>query len=444
MADERGGAPGTGAGAHVKKGLGSAPYGLLGRKLAHSWSPLIHQQLGSSPYHLIELEPDEVANFVREGSWRGLNVTIPYKRDAALLADVRSPAVERTGAANTLVRDEGGAIVAENTDVLGFAWMLARFCRERLGGSPASVLGGEKVLVLGSGGASTAVVDALTHTVGARPVVISRTGTETYETLAQRHSDAVLLVNTTPVGMFPNCPAAPVREEDLFALANLRGILDIIYNPTRTGLVLAAERLGLPAESGLPMLVAQALYASELFQGRDLDDALIGEVERDILSRTENLVLIGMPGVGKSSCGRELARLLGRPFVDLDDAITTEFGRTPAQIITEDGESAFRTLETRVTGSYGARSGLVIACGGGVVTRPENYALLHQNGTMVLLERPIEGLASGGRPVTQANGIERLAAERMPIYRTWADLTLACTGSAAGDARAIVDGLDLA
>lgn len=444
MAAERGGAPEPEAWTRAQKGLGSAPYGLLGRKLAHSWSPLIHQRLGSSPYRLLELEPEEVAPFVRKGSWRGLNVTIPYKRDAALLADVRSPAVARTGAANTLVRDEGGAIVAENTDVLGFAWMLSRFCRERLGGSPASVLGGEKVLVLGSGGASTAVVDALVHTVGARPVVISRTGAETYDTLVQRHSDAALLVNTTPVGMFPNCPAEPVGERDLAALKNLRGILDIIYNPTRTGLVLAAERLGLPAESGLPMLVAQALYASELFQGQDLDDAIIGEVERDILSRTGNVVLIGMPGVGKSSCGRELAHLLGRPFVDLDDAITTEFGRTPAQIITEDGESAFRALETRVTGSYGGRSGLVIACGGGVVTRPENYDLLRQNGTIVLLDRPIEGLASDGRPVTQANGLERLAAERMPLYRAWADLTLSCTGSAAGDARAIVDELALA
>ena len=250
-----------------EKNLGGAPFGLLGRTLGHSWSREIHARLGSAPYALLELEPEEVAPFVREGAWRGLNVTIPYKREAALLADVRSAAVERIGAANTLVRADDGRIVAENTDVLGFAWMLERFCRERLGASAHDALAGEKALVLGSGGASQAVVDALAHTVGARPVVISRTGEETYATLVERHADAVLLVNATPVGMFPRCPASPLPEADLAALAGLRGVLDVVYNPERTGLCLAAERLGLPCESGLAMLVAQALYASELFQG---------------------------------------------------------------------------------------------------------------------------------------------------------------------------------
>ena len=191
------------------------------------------------------------------------------------------------------------------------------------------------------------------------------------------------------------------------------------------------------------MLVAQALYASELFQGRDLDDSLVTEVERQIAGQAENVVLIGMPGAGKTSCGRELARLLGRPFVDLDDALEIEFGRSPAQIIEQDGEASFRTLETEVVRRYGARSGLVIACGGGVVTRPENHDLLRQNGRIVLLDRPLDELSSDGRPMSRARGVERLAAERMGLYRAWADVTLRCTGSAAGDAAAVRELLGL-
>ena len=291
--------------------------------------------------------------------------------------------------------------------------------------------------MLGSGGASQAVRYALEEVAGARVVIVSRSGDETYRTLAERHADAALVVNTTPVGMYPNCPASPLDDAELGALTELAGVLDVVYNPCRTGLCLAAERLGLPFESGLPMLVAQALYASELFQGRDLDDSLVGQIERDILSSTLNVVLIGMPGAGKTSCGRALARLLGRPFVDLDDAIELECGRSPERIIREDGEPAFREAEARVTARCASGSGLVIACGGGVVTRADNYAALHQNGTIVLVDRPLNQLSSQGRPMSQDKGVERLARERMGLYRAWADVTLACTGSAEGDARRV-------
>ena len=422
---------------HGEKNLGGSPFGLIGRKLGHSWSAQIHESLGSAPYALLELEPGEVEPFLRKGAWRGLNVTIPYKLDAARLADVRSAAVSALGAANTLVRGDDGSIVAENTDVLGFAWMLTRFCHERLGRSPREALDGREVLVLGTGGAARAVSYALETCAGARAVMVSRSGAERYEGLERRHPRAALVVNATPVGMYPACPASPLDQGVLAGLPELLGVLDIIYNPLRTGLVLAAERLGLPAECGLAMLVAQALYASELFQGRELDDTLVRSVERELLSRTTNVVLIGMPGAGKTSCGRELARLLGRPFVDLDDAITVECGREPSRIISEDGEDGFRDIETAVAARYGSRSGLVIACGGGIVTRAENYDLLHQNGSIVLLDRPLDELSSSGRPLSQSKGVERLAAERGALYASWADVTLRCTGTAAGDARAI-------
>ena len=427
---------------HFPRQSDEPPFGLLGRRLGHSWSPRIHALMGSAPYGLFEREPQDVERFLREGPWRGINVTIPYKRVAAEAADESSERVERLGVANTLVRREDGTIYADNTDVLGFAWMLERFCARSLEASAKELLDGRKTLVLGSGGASQAVQAAL-RDVGARVVVISRSGDETYETLVERHTDAVLVVNTTPVGMFPDCPASPLTYEQLKGIAGLRAVLDVVYNPERTGLCLAAERLGIPFESGLGMLVAQAWYSSARFQDKVLDDKLIDEVERDLQTRSRNVILIGMPGSGKTAAGRRLARMAGRPFVDLDDCFVVDHGMTPAECITSQGEEAFRALETKSAATYASRSGLVIACGGGIVTQPRNYDLLHQNGTIVMLDRPLDELSSDGRPLSQSRGIEALANERMGLYRAWADIVLTCTGSAAGDALAIHDLLKL-
>ena len=421
-----------------------APFGLLGRTLGHSWSPRIHATFGSVPYALYEREPDDVAEFLAKGNWRGLNVTIPYKREAAELADEVSGRVERLGVANTLVKRADGSIFADNTDVLGFAFMLRRFLRTRVDRNPES-LAGRKALVLGSGGASQAVQAAL-EDLGFLPVVISRTGDETYATLAERHADAVLLVNTTPVGMYPHCPASPIDEATLEQLEALVGVLDVVYNPERTGICLAAERRGLPAESGLAMLVSQAFYASQIFQDVTLDEALVAKVEDELRTQTRNVVLIGMPSSGKTSAGRRLARLCHRPFVDLDVSFAMDHGMTPAECIRSNGEREFRRLETQTAASYASRSGLVIACGGGVVTQPVNYDILHQNGTVVMLDRPLEELLAsdvGDRPLSQSRGVARLAEERMPLYRSWADLILPCTGSAAGDAQELKELLRL-
>ena len=411
----------------------TASFGLLGRTLGHSWSPRIHTTLGSAPYALFEREPEDVEDFLRNGSWKGINVTIPYKRDAARLADARTSRVERLGVANTLVRERDGSVLADNTDILGFGWMLERFAQRELGCSASHAFRDAKALVLGSGGASQAV-QACLHDVRANVVVISRAGAETYETIAERHSDALLVVNTTPVGMYPNCPASPLTDDQLRAFTRLRGVLDVVYNPERTGICLAAERLGIASESGLAMLVSQAFYSSQLFQGLRLDQDLISKIEDDIRKSTRNVVFIGMPGCGKTAAGRRLAHMVNRPFVDLDDLFVVDHGLTPAECIEQRGEETFRALETQTTASYGARSGLVIACGGGVVTQSRNYDLLHQNGTIVFLDRPLDELATEGRPLSKAMGIQTLARQRMGLYRQWADLSLACTGTAAGDA----------
>ena len=419
-------------------GLG---FGLIGRKLGHSFSPLIHERLGSAPYRLIELEPDEVATFIAGREWDGLNVTIPYKRDAALAADVRSPRVEALGVANTLVRLDDGRILAENTDVLGFNAMLAEFARRELESAPADVFADKKALVLGTGGAAQAVAYALREFVGAEVAFVSRAGESTYETLLDQHGDAELLINATPVGMYPNCPASPLSDACLEQLAQLKAVVDVVYNPYRTGICMQAERLGIPWQSGLSMLVWQAYYASKLFQSLDLDESVVPTIADEVLRSTINIALIGMPGSGKSSCGRVLASSLGRPFVDIDDAIEAECGTSPEAIIKERGEDAFRDIETKVLSDYAGRSGLVIACGGGVVTRQRNYAPLRQNSTIVFIDRPLDELACDGRPLSKARGVQALAEERMASYIGWSDIRHACLGSAEKDAKALMESL---
>ena len=418
-------------------------FGLLGRTLGHSWSPQIHARLGSTPYALIEREPEEARSFLLDGSWRGLNVTIPYKALAAEVAHERSPRVERLGVANTLVHRSDGSIFAENTDVLGFAWLLERFARERMGEPAAQALAGGEALILGSGGACQAVRAALEDLGTCTIAVISRRGADTYESMVERHPHTRLIVNTTPVGMYPHCPASPISDETLASFTELRGVIDVVYNPERTGICLAAERLGIPSESGLAMLVSQAHFASELFQGVRLDEATSMQIERDLRLSQRNIVLIGMPGAGKTSTGRSLARLLGRPFIDLDDAFAVEHGCSAGTYIAREGEAAFRALESQIAAHYGGRSGLVIACGGGIVTQPGNYDLIHQNGSIVFIDRPLYQLSTHGRPVSQLKGVERLAHERMGLYQGWSDTRIVCTGSAAGDALLVKSRLGL-
>lgn len=402
--------------------------GLLGKTLGHSYSPQIHAQLGDYSYELFEKQPEELENFLRHGEFDALNVTIPYKKAVLPYCAVLSDAVKAIGSANTLVRQPDGTLFADNTDAFGFS-CIADEC--------GVDIAGKKALVFGSGGASVTAQYVL-KTRGAREVlVISRTGEHNYENL-EKNADAEILVNTTPLGMYPNNGASPA---DLTRFPRCAAVLDVVYNPARTALLLQAEALGIPHAGGLLMLVAQAKRASELFTGSAIADTRIGEIYRTLAVQMQNLVLVGMPGCGKSSVGTLLAEKLDRPFLDADAEIEKTAGMPIPEFFRLYGEPAFRDLESRVLAELGKRSGAVIATGGGAVLREENYAALHQNGTIVWLTRDLARLPIDGRPVSQATSLDALFAARKARYERFADHIIDNNGAPDETVRAILEAL---
>lgn len=417
-----------------------APYGLIGKKLSHSWSAAIHKKLGSFPYQLHELSASELKGFLKDQPWQGLNVTIPYKKDAYALADSVSEDAQAVGAANTLVKDANGFIAADNTDVYGFEYLVK---------SLKVNLSQKKAIVLGAfGGAGQAICYALKKG-GAYVAGVSRDPHEsssyvdcaiTYDQL-KLHYDANLLVNATPVGMFPHAGVSPLSKEELSAFTSLQCVIDLIYNPLHSQLLLDAESLGILNANGLKMLVAQAAKASSLFLRQDVSGSQIENISRELHASKENIVLIGMPGVGKTSTGEALAKLLNRPWIDTDFLIKQKAHCEAATYLQTHGEAAFRRLEHEVIQEISSMSGSVISCGGGVVVTSSNYQLLRQNGKLVYLTRPLEDLAIAGRPLSQSVGIQELAAKRLPLYEAWADVTFSCLGSPDADAKGLLDTL---
>lgn len=389
--------------------------GLLGAKLGHSYSPQIHKLLGNYTYSLFEKSEDQLADFLNSRDFEGLNVTIPYKQAVIPYCDALSTVASSLGAVNVLVRQENGRLIGHNSDYFGFETMLKRSGLD---------LSGKKVLVLGTGGASKTAVAVLTAW-GANVISISRSGTNNYSNL-YLHSDTAVIVNTTPVGMFPNTGVSPVSVADF---PHLEGVLDVIYNPARTQLLLDAERLGIVAMNGLLMLVAQAKEASEWFTGAQINDRKIDEIHTILKKQAENIILIGMPGSGKSTVGRILADRTDKRFVDADALIAERAGCTIPEIFSTQGETGFRTLETQVLKEIGKQSGLVIATGGGCVTVEENYPLLHQNGRIFCLERSLSSLPVDGRPLSRKTALEEIYRIRKPMYDRFADHHIDCNGS---------------
>ena len=390
-------------------------YGLLGEALGHSFSPWIHQALADYDYRLYPTPRTDVEELFRRREFKGLNVTIPYKQTVIPLCDEVDPQAAAIGAVNTVVNRDG-RLTGYNTDIDGL------ICLARRAGVN---MAGKKVAVLGSGGTSRTAQAAARKLGAAQVVVISRNGEDNYGNLS-RHADTQVVVNTTPVGMYPRCGVAPVSLE---AFPRLEGLLDVVYNPLRTALLMEAEARGIPCSCGLPMLVAQARRAAELFTGADIPDDRLEEVVSSLNAQMRNVVLIGMPGCGKSAVGRALARRLGKEFLDLDRLIEAEAGKPIPRIFAEEGEDAFRALESAAVRKAGARTGCILSTGGGVVTRPENYAPLHQNGVIVHLTRSLEKLPTAGRPVSQSTDLRELWRRREPLYQSFADLTADNNGS---------------
>ena len=380
--------------------------GLLGRKLGHSYSPQIHAYLGEYSYELFEREPEDVEDFLKNGDFTAINVTIPYKKTVMPYCRLTDTA-EYMGAVNTIVRQPDGSLLGHNTDYFGFTSMVKKSGLE---------VKGKKCLVLGSGGASVTAVKVLQE-MGANVVVISRSGEDNYENL-HRHADAAVVCNCTPVGMYPNNGISPV---DLDLFPGLEGVLDMIYNPARTKLLMDAADRGLVTMNGLWMLVAQAKEAAEWFLNEKLPERLIQSVYDNMRRQMENIILIGMPGCGKSTIGKLLAETLGKDFVDADEELVKTYDSDIPSIFASEGEAGFRAKETAVLAQLGKKAGLVIATGGGCVTRPENYPLLHQNGTLFWIQRDLNQLPSDGRPLSQITKMEDMFRARKPLYEQFAD-----------------------
>ncbi len=383
---------------------------LIGKSLTHSYSAEIHRAFGRYEYALKSLPPEAVGDFIRHGEWEGLNVTIPYKQTVIPFLDELSEEAKNIGSVNTVIR-ENGRLVGHNTDYLGFFAMAYR----------AGILfGGKKVVVLGSGG-TCLTASAVARDCGAREiVVISRSGESNYSTLPQ-HFDADILINTTPVGMYPQNGASAVT---LAPFKNLSGVIDVIYNPLETPLLREARLRKIPATGGLYMLTAQAAVAAGLFCGDKPEKAEIDRVYREVLQRKANIVLLGMPGVGKSTVARALAQRTGREILDTDQMVEERAGIPIPEIFKAQGEAAFRALESEAVAEAGKQSGKIIATGGGAVLREENLTPLTQNGRLYFLLRPLDALARDGRPLSQNANLAEMYQKRLPLYMKFCDATV--------------------
>lgn len=388
-------------------------YGLIGAKLGHSYSPAIHARLGGYDYRLYERTEKAFVDLMASRQFKGLNVTIPYKVVAYNHCDALSDTAREVGCVNTLVVRPDGTLYGHNTDIGGFM-ALARRAGVRIEG--------RKCAILGSGGASL-TARAACRRFGARAiVVVSRQGPVNYTALYRDHADTEVLINATPVGMYPGNGQSPA---DLSKLPNLTGVLDVIYNPDSTALILDAQARGIPCAGGLYMLVGQAREAAELFTGHPIPDDVTDAIYADLRAQALNLILIGMPGSGKSSIGRMLARQMDREFVDCDAEIVRRAGTTIPDIFASRGEKAFRDMESEVVSEVCREKSRVIATGGGAVLRMENVRAMRQNGVVIMVERAIDDLPMNGRPLSSGRQALREMWEiRRPLYLAAADAVI--------------------
>lgn len=388
-------------------------YGLIGEKLGHSFSKEIHELLTDYTYELKEIAAQDLPLFLKERAFKAMNVTVPYKQTIMDYLDEISPEAQAIGAVNTVV-NRNGRLYGYNTDILGMASLLDYHKID---------IKNKKVLILGSGGTAHTAYALAKERNAAQVLIVSRGGKNgiTYEDVYNAHTDAQIIINTTPCGMYPNIDASPLNISSFDAL---EGVVDAIYNPLRTELILQAKSKGIKAVGGLYMLVAQAVYAVELFLDCTIDASKLGAVYHKLCSQKENIVLIGMPSCGKSTVGKTLAKQLDRPFYDTDELIYGEYGKTPAEIIENEGEATFRDCESKMIAKVVAgTNGAVIATGGGAILRDENVSQLKKNGKLLFIDRPLELLiTSKDRPLSSDRTLlEKRYHERYPRYCAVAD-----------------------
>lgn len=383
-------------------------YGLLGHNLGHSYSPRIHHMLGNEAYELFELESSSLPHFFSDTSLAGLNVTIPYKVEALKACHHLSERAERIGCVNTMIR-KNGQWYGDNTDYDGFIYTLS---------SAHIDVARKQCLILGDGATASTIHVALEDLGASEVIHVSRHKHPHYDELETYFSTADIIINATPVGMYPNCPDHLINLNDF---THLSGVIDLVYNPLRTTLLIQAERLGIPHANGLPFLVAQAIASSKLFLGQETLAITAEEIIASLQEDIENIILVGMPGVGKTTVGKALAQATGRNFIDIDEEITKEIGPIPHFIETR-GEKDFRQVESIIIERFGKQHGLIISTGGGAVTVAANFAPLRQNGRIFQITQPVDQLATNGRPLS-AGGLDRLKELeriRTPMYKNFA------------------------
>lgn len=406
-------------------------FGLLGRKLGHSYSPQIHALLGDYEYPLYEKEPEEIEEFMTSDGFDGMNVTIPYKETVIPYMSQLSDTAKKIGSVNTVTRLPDGTLYGDNTDYYGFSYLLD---------SAGFDVNNKKVIVLGNGGASKTVVCVCTDKGAKEVTVISRRSeTDNYNNIS-KHSDADYIINTTPVGMYPNNGESPI---DLGIFKNCKGVADLIYNPSKTQLLLDAQRLSIPAVNGLTMLCAQGVKAAESFIGKEFGSDKSTEITKKLEQQMLNIVLVGMPGCGKSTAAKTLSDMLGRELIDTDDLIRENEGREIPEIFKDNGEEYFRNAETAAVKFAGKQSGKIIATGGGAILRDENKEALKQNSVVVFLKRDLSQLDTEGRPLSINNPLEEMYKKRLPHYEAVCDITIEVAPEKDETARRILKGLEL-
>ena len=390
-------------------------YGCIGKKLTHSFSKEIHMKLANYKYELIELAEEEIAKFFEDKAFAGINVTMPYKQTVIPYLDWVSDIARRIGAVNTIINKDG-KLFGYNTDYYGMKALIERVGLE---------LSGKKVLILGTGGtAKTAQIVA--QDMGACEILtVSRRKTDeniTYEEAVTLHSNANVIINTTPLGMYPNLDSKPI---DISYFSNLEGVIDAIYNPLCTNLVLDAKSRGIKAEGGLYMLVMQAVVAAEKFLDTKISKDVVDKVFRSIISSKQNIVITGMPGSGKSTVGK-LLNVDGFEFIDTDTEIEMRCGCTIKELINTKGEKYFRDLESEVIRNISSKNSQIISTGGGVVLREENVCRLKQNGKLFFIDAKLSRLcASESRPLSNTEDkLVKLYTQRIDIYKKTADIVV--------------------